>query len=71
MGNGLGNGFVWDGMNRGWEMGWDGMNWYGLGHFPIGLAIGFGRDGMNWVGRKWVGLGWDEFGWEMGWVGMG
>ena len=52
-------------------MGWDGMNWYGLGHFPIGLAIGFGRDGMNWVGMKWVGLGWDEFGWEMGWVGMG
>ena len=48
------------------------MNWDGLGHFPIGLAIGFGWDGMNWVG-KWIGkwVGSDELSWEMGWVGMG
>ena len=59
----MGNGF-----------GCDGMNWDGLGHFPVGLAIGFEWDGMNWVGMKWFGLGWDELGWEMdwemGWVGM-
>ena len=53
-------------------LGCDGMNWDGLGHFPIGLAIGFGWDGMNWVG-KWIGkwVGSDELSWEMGWVGMG
>ena len=41
----------------------------------FGLAIGFGWDGMNCVGMKWVGLVWDELGremdWEMGWDGMG
>ena len=50
---------------------WHGMNWDGLGDFPIRLGIGFGWDGMNWVGMKWVGLGWAELGWEMVWVGMG
>ena len=41
------------------------MNRDGLGHFPLGLAIVFGLDGMNWVGMDWVELGWDELGWEM------